>query len=239
MSFLLMVCNSPFPLPHCSVKEKTIFLSDIYWLSNLPNSYCHERVHLEVWSSHSALEDFKASPEYSTYSGGLFAVSQPVRSREVDAGANTWWIDDLKPGLALVTVYFSAPVCQEQRERICKLRGLRPSWARREPGQQPLWGLPIQLWAVGTGERKGREMQAFLWLHFWKSAEREREYKEKEQRWEMRGNVAYRKIGVMEYLAQQLETVGAEEWVEEHVDFRPVPEWVECGFEDQRGSRKR
>jgi len=59
MSFLLMVCNSPFPLPHCSVKEKTIFLSDIYWLSNLPNSYCHERVHLEVWSSHSALEDFK------------------------------------------------------------------------------------------------------------------------------------------------------------------------------------
>jgi hypothetical protein len=179
----------------------------------------------KVWEAWTYMDEFKASPGYDTYQAGISTISEPRILGKYMTGTMIGWFRDLKPGLTLYQVYLPTPVTETQREELSKIRSLRPS-ARGFPREHeyPMWCKPILFWAVDTIERDGQEMQPFIWLHYWRSAELEERFKEGRREVLSERGLIIGVLGVMEHFAMQLEKVGAAGWTEEHCDLKRVPE---------------
>ncbi|KAJ9316142.1 hypothetical protein DTO271D3_3718 [Paecilomyces variotii] len=180
---------------------------------------------VQVYASHEALLQFRESDQYEKYWSILSEVSGPkvrlFRARSLRL------LTSLRKGTALVTAYFPWPVSQSQRESVIKLEGI---WgfglgmraAHLAPMHHPY---NIKLWAMEPEQRNGQKVQAMVWLHPWKDAEKERKHKSQEAFFEaLRRNMNKEDLTGMEKVYQGLEDTGAIEYIEEHCAFELIPD---------------
>lgn len=74
-------------------------------------------------------------------------------------------------------------------------------------------------------QRNGQKVQAMVWLHPWKDAEKERKHKSQKAFFEaLRRNMNKEDLTGMEKVYQGLEDTGAIEYIEEHCAFELIPD---------------
>lgn len=133
----------------------------------------------------------------------------------------------MSKGTALVTAYYPWPVRESQEDSITE--ELQTIW-RGGRGMKTVHPSPMhsifdpKLWAREPEERNGQKVQVMIWLHPWKDAEREHEYKRQKAFFDTRGrNLGVKGLTWMEKVHQGLEDTGAIEYVEEHCAFEYFP----------------
>ncbi|RAL16622.1 uncharacterized protein BO97DRAFT_139808 [Aspergillus homomorphus CBS 101889] len=169
-----------------------------------------------LWHTAGEFRDFTASPCAQLYRENLASVGIiPVSSRETVNGSGYWFDCMQRSFVQLFWVYFPAPVTEDQRAQVQKLRGLAtPAPA---PGASRQYELqrspPKQLWVAQTESWHGQEVQLLLWPHFWKN--------EEAAEWRLLPANHYETI--MERFTEALEKVDPKEWKEEFYRFQKLP----------------
>ncbi|KAF5008195.1 hypothetical protein FDECE_5528 [Fusarium decemcellulare] len=183
-----------------------------------------ECILLIIWHSPKAYEAFQSSSQYDEL---LKTFKQGTHSNEsttqmIKFKGTLYRKNMTGPRNDVRVVYFPNPVSDETKRSVYDLKGMRMAvnwFSSSGPDDRYAYrGLEKCAWIEETQIWNGQEASACLWIHHWKSKEREEDFKatERSPMGTCNGLLA------VENFEQNLRVLGALGWQEYHVDFEKV-----------------
>ncbi|KAL4903111.1 hypothetical protein BDW74DRAFT_156661 [Aspergillus multicolor] len=127
-----------------------------------------------LWWTTSELREFKASPSAQLYRESLQGEGiTPLSTHETIYGSSNWFRGLQYSFMQIFWVYFPAPVDENLQSAVKEIVGIRPPalgfgvpQKQRRQTHLPAWQ-----WATRPEVLHGKQVQLFLWPHFWRTEE--------------------------------------------------------------------
>ena len=132
-----------------------------------------------AWQSEDSFKAFKAMPDYLQYWTTLYDISSVVPV-EQQTESTFLWPSRLRGRIDIFGISFPCPVSDGTQAHVKNLYGLKKAGGVGVGKQHlsPYSFPPTKIWLLGTHELEGTEVETLLYICWWGSEKKEKDFKE-------------------------------------------------------------